>query len=71
MASVAIFEDLRDAGTLATTPDFSLAAKHVLITGGTGDIGNAFAEAFLNNGTHVIIADIKAPKKGVDQRIRS
>ena len=55
---------------MATTPDFSVAAKHVLITGGTGGIGNAFAEAFLNDGAHVIVADVKAPKDGIDPRIR-
>jgi NAD(P)-dependent dehydrogenase (short-subunit alcohol dehydrogenase family) len=55
---------------MATTPDFSVAGKHVLITGGTGDIGNAFAEAFLNHGAYVIIADVTAPKVGIDPRIR-
>jgi NAD(P)-dependent dehydrogenase (short-subunit alcohol dehydrogenase family) len=55
---------------MPTTPDFSVAAKHVLITGGTGGIGNAFAEAFLNDGAHVIVADVKAPKEGIDPRIR-
>jgi NAD(P)-dependent dehydrogenase (short-subunit alcohol dehydrogenase family) len=55
---------------MATTPDFSVAAKHVLITGGTGGIGNAFAEAFLNDGAHVIVADVTTPKDGIDPRIR-
>ena len=55
---------------MATTPDFSVAAKHVLITGGTGGIGNAFAEAFLNAAAHVILADVKAPQEGIDPRIR-
>jgi NAD(P)-dependent dehydrogenase (short-subunit alcohol dehydrogenase family) len=55
---------------MATTPDFSVAGKHVLITGGTGGVGNAFAEAFLNHGAYVIIADVTAPKDGIDPRIR-
>jgi nucleoside-diphosphate-sugar epimerase len=42
---------------MATTPDFSVAGKHVLITGGTGGIGGAFAKAFLDHGAHVIVAD--------------
>jgi NAD(P)-dependent dehydrogenase (short-subunit alcohol dehydrogenase family) len=52
------------------TPDFSVAGKHVLITGGTGGIGGAFAKAFLDHGAHVIVADIAALKDGTDPRIR-
>jgi NAD(P)-dependent dehydrogenase (short-subunit alcohol dehydrogenase family) len=55
---------------MATTPDFSVAGKHVLITGGTGGIGGAFAKAFLDHGAHVIVADLAAPKDGIDPRIR-
>src|ERR1700730_18601145 len=55
---------------MATTPDFSVAGKHVLITGGTGGIGGAFAKAFLDHGAHVIVADLAAPKDGTDPRIR-
>jgi NAD(P)-dependent dehydrogenase (short-subunit alcohol dehydrogenase family) len=55
---------------MATTPDFSVAGKHVLITGGTGGIGGAFAKAFLDRGAHVIVADLAAPKDGTDPRIR-
>jgi NAD(P)-dependent dehydrogenase (short-subunit alcohol dehydrogenase family) len=55
---------------MATTPDFSVAGKHVLITGGTGGIGGAFAKAFLDHGAHVIVADLAAPKDGTDLRIR-
>ncbi|HET9378377.1 MAG TPA: hypothetical protein VFO40_25640 [Chthoniobacterales bacterium] len=42
---------------MAITPDFSVAGKHVLITGG---IGGAFAKAFLNHGANVIVADLAA-----------
>jgi NAD(P)-dependent dehydrogenase (short-subunit alcohol dehydrogenase family) len=55
---------------MATTPDFSVAGKHVLITGGTGGIGGAFARAFLDYGANVIVADLEAPKDGTDPRIR-
>jgi NAD(P)-dependent dehydrogenase (short-subunit alcohol dehydrogenase family) len=55
---------------MATTPDFSVAGKHVLITGGTGGIGGAFAKAFLDHGAHIIVADLAAPKDGTDPRIR-
>lgn len=55
---------------MAITPDFSVAGKHVLITGGTGGIGGAFAKAFLDHGAHVIVADIATPKDGTDPRIR-
>lgn len=55
---------------MAATPDFSVAGKHVLITGGTGGIGGAFAKAFLDHGANVIVADLAAPKDGTDPRIR-
>lgn len=55
---------------MATTPDFSVRGKHVLITGGTGGIGDAFAKAFLDHDAHVTVADIAAPKDGTDPRIR-
>jgi NAD(P)-dependent dehydrogenase (short-subunit alcohol dehydrogenase family) len=45
-------------------PDFSVAGKHVLITGGTGGIGGAFARAFQEAGATVIVADLKAPAAG-------
>ena len=37
---------------MATTPDFSVGEKHVLITGGTGGIFGALAKAFLDHGAH-------------------
>ena len=42
-------------------PSFSVAGKTVLISGGTGGIGGAFARAFLSHGAQVIVADIKPP----------
>ena len=59
----------RDRSNIAP-PDFSVAGKHVLITGGTGGIGGAFAKAFLDHGANVIVADLAAPKDGTDPRIR-
>ncbi len=53
-----------------STPDFSVAGKTILITGGTGGIGGAFATGFLNHGAKVIVADIAAPKGETDSRIR-
>jgi NAD(P)-dependent dehydrogenase (short-subunit alcohol dehydrogenase family) len=41
-----------------TTPDFSVTGKDVLITGGTGAIGGAFAKAFLDHGARVILASV-------------
>src|SRR5580692_5281543 len=55
---------------MAITPDFSVVGKHVLISGGAGTIGGAFAKAFLDHGAHVIVADLAAPKDGTDPRIR-
>ena len=51
-------------------PDFSVAGKQVLITGGTGGIGGAFAKAFLEHGADVIVADLVIPTSGLDPRIR-
>jgi hypothetical protein len=38
---------------MPTAPDFSVAGKQVLISGGTGDIATAFANAFLHSGAEV------------------
>jgi len=42
-------------------PDFSVAGKTVLISGGTGGIGMAFARAFAAAGATPILADLKPP----------
>jgi NAD(P)-dependent dehydrogenase (short-subunit alcohol dehydrogenase family) len=59
-----------DRYDIVITPDFTVAGKHVLITGGTGGIGGAFARAFLSHRAHVIVADLAAPKDLTDPRIR-
>lgn len=55
---------------MATAPDFNVAGKQVLISGGTGDIALAFANAFLHYGAEVIACDLAPPKEGTDKRIR-
>lgn len=42
-------------------PDFSVAGLHVLISGGCGGIGSAFARAFLANGARVTVTDLQPP----------
>jgi NAD(P)-dependent dehydrogenase (short-subunit alcohol dehydrogenase family) len=44
-------------------PSFSVVGKTVLISGGTGGIGGAFARAFLAHGARVIAADLKPPQE--------
>jgi NAD(P)-dependent dehydrogenase (short-subunit alcohol dehydrogenase family) len=44
-----------------SAPDFSVSGQHVLISGGTGGIGMAFARAFRAAGADVTITDIKPP----------
>jgi NAD(P)-dependent dehydrogenase (short-subunit alcohol dehydrogenase family) len=41
---------------------FSVQGKHVLISGGCGGIGSAFAHAFLMQGAHVTVTDLKPPQ---------
>ena len=53
-----------------TTPNFSVAGKTVLITGGAGGIGSEFAKGFLAHGAHVIVADLTDQPPGMDARIR-
>jgi NAD(P)-dependent dehydrogenase (short-subunit alcohol dehydrogenase family) len=49
---------MTDHGAL---PDFSVAGLHVLITGGTGGIGGAFARAFVAKGATATITDVAPP----------
>ena len=56
---------------MATTTSFSVAGKHVLISGGAGGIGSAFARAFADHGAMVTVTDVKAPRDGLlGERIR-
>jgi len=54
---------------MTATPNFSVTGKTVLITGGTGGIGGAFATAFLAHGAKVIAVDLNPPTQP-DPRIR-
>jgi len=47
----------------SNAPDFSVAGQHVLISGGAGGIGTAFARAFRDSGATVTITDLKPPVK--------
>ena len=42
-----------------SAPDFSVAGQHVLISGGAGGIGTAFATAFRDSGAQVTICDLR------------
>jgi NAD(P)-dependent dehydrogenase (short-subunit alcohol dehydrogenase family) len=42
-------------------PDFSVRGQHVVITGGTGGIGSAFARAFAAAGATVSVTDLRPP----------
>lgn len=44
---------------------FSVRGKHVLISGGSGGIGTAFAHAFLQHGAQVTVTDLKPPQDEV------
>ncbi|MEY2618904.1 MAG: hypothetical protein RL522_1906 [Pseudomonadota bacterium] len=44
---------------------FSVQGKHVLISGGSGGIGSAFAHAFLQHGAQVTVTDLKPPPDDV------
>jgi NAD(P)-dependent dehydrogenase (short-subunit alcohol dehydrogenase family) len=51
-----------------SAPDFSVAGKTVLISGGTGGIGMAFAKAFAGAGATPILADLKPPATATPHR---
>jgi NAD(P)-dependent dehydrogenase (short-subunit alcohol dehydrogenase family) len=42
-------------------PSFSVTGQHVLISGGCGGIGSAFARTFLAHGASVTVADLQPP----------
>jgi len=44
-----------------SAPDFSVDGQHVLISGGAGGIGTAFARAFHGGGATVTICDVRPP----------
>ena len=44
-----------------TIPSFSVAGQHVLISGGCGGIGSAFARAFIAHGARVTVTDLAPP----------
>lgn len=44
---------------------FSVQAKHVLISGGCGGIGSAFASAFIQHGARVTVTDLKPPSEAL------
>ena len=46
---------------MGEAPDFSVQGLHVLISGGTGGIGMAFARAFVGAGARATVTDLKPP----------
>jgi NAD(P)-dependent dehydrogenase (short-subunit alcohol dehydrogenase family) len=57
---------MTDHGAL---PDFSVAGLHVLITGGTGGIGGAFARAFAANGATATVTDLRPPTEALPRGV--
>lgn len=56
-----LFRALEAALLAKASLSFSVRGLNVFITGGTGGIGLAFAEAFVSAGASVTVADIKEP----------
>ena len=46
---------------VVSAPDFSVSGQHILISGGAGGIGTAFARAFRDGGATVTICDLRRP----------
>jgi NAD(P)-dependent dehydrogenase (short-subunit alcohol dehydrogenase family) len=59
---------MTQGGTAAHAPDFRVGGKVVLISGGTGGIGMAFATAFAACGATPVLADLKPPAAGTPYR---
>jgi NAD(P)-dependent dehydrogenase (short-subunit alcohol dehydrogenase family) len=54
---------------MTKAPDFSVDGRSVLISGGTGGLGFACAEAFAAAGADVLVTDIKPPRDPLPDRI--
>jgi NAD(P)-dependent dehydrogenase (short-subunit alcohol dehydrogenase family) len=50
-------------------PDFAVAGLTVLITGGSGGIGMAFARAFAAAGAAAVVADVKPPAETLPEGV--
>lgn len=51
--------------TDSAAPSFAVGGQHVVITGGTGGIGMAFATAFAAAGATVTVTDVKPPERSL------
>src|SRR5918911_2180862 len=54
---------------VSEAPDFSVRGRHVLISGGTGGIGMAFARAFIGAGARATVTDVKPPAEALPDGI--
>ena len=48
-----------------SSPSFSVKDLHVLISGGCGGIGSAFAKAFIAHGATVTVTDLQPPSESL------
>jgi NAD(P)-dependent dehydrogenase (short-subunit alcohol dehydrogenase family) len=60
---------MNDTEPNTALPDFSVAGQHVMITGGTGGIGSAFARAFAAAGATVVVTDLREPTVALEAGI--